>query len=202
MTAVASAPPVERTSRGALHIAAPALISVATLVVLSLLVTWGWGQPERFGSVEVYRRVMDAAVFLRLGPAFFSAIVVYPAMRLRGASIVIAGAGAVSSAIAFGVIGAIGALTFFPPLQAAYYVINPMAVAAIGSQIAWSAVGEVFVRWRRDRVALRSWRLWGAIVAIAVAGFALCYVGVIWDGGRHWFYVWMRGFMIMFGTGQ
>jgi hypothetical protein len=204
MTGVAVAPAgAEVRPRRLLHIATPALISIATLIVLTAVISWGWGQPDRFGSVEAYRGVMDIAVLARLGPAFMSGVVVYPAMRLRGASIGWAGAGAVASALAFGVIGALQALTFFPPAQAAYYVINPMVVGAIGSQVAWCAVTEPFVRWRRGgRAALTSVRLWAVVAVVAVAGFSLLYIGVIWDGGRHWFYVWIRGFMFLFGTGQ
>ena len=200
MTAVIEAPAGQR--RSAWFIAAPALISVGTIVALTLLITWGWGHPERFGSETLYRGVMDAAVLLRLGPVFMSGIIVWPAMRLRGASIGWAALGTVSSAVAFGVIGALQALTFFPPLQAAYYVLNPMVVGAIGSQIGWMAVGEVFVRWRRGGLAAITPRLLLIVAPIAVVGFTLFYIGVIWDGGRHWFYVWIRGFMALFGTGQ
>lgn len=200
MTAVIEAPVGQR--RSAWFIAAPALISVGTIIVLTLLIAWGWGQPERFGSETLYRGVMDAAVLLRLGPVFMSGIIVWPAMRLRGASIGWAALGTVSSAVAFGVIGALQALTFFPPLQAAYYVLNPMVVGAIGSQIGWMAVGEVFVRWRRGGLAALTPRLLLIVAPVAVVGFTLFYIGVIWDGGRHWFYVWIRGFMALFGTGQ
>jgi len=192
---------VERR-RSAWSIAAPALISVGTLVFLTLVISWGWGQPERFGSETLYRAVMDAAVLLRLGPIFMSGIIVWPAMRLRGASIRWAAIGTIASAIAFGVIGAIQALTFFPPLQAAYYVFNPMVIGAVGSQIGWMAVGEVFVRWRRGGRAALTPRLFAIAGPLAIAGFSLFYIGVIWDGGRHWFYVWIRGFMALFGTGQ
>lgn len=192
---------VERR-RSAWFIAAPALISVGTLLVLTIVISWGWGQPARFGSETAYRTVMDAAVLLRLGPVFLSGIIVWPAMRLRGASIGWAVLGTSASAIAFGVIGAVQALEFFPPLQAAYYVLNPMVVGAIGSQIGWMAVGEVFVRWRRGGRAALTPRLFAVLAPVAVVGFSLFYVGVIWDGGRHWFYVWIRGFMALFGTGQ
>ena len=197
-----SSPP-RRPARAIVHLAAPAGISVATLVALTIVIEWGWGHPERFGSVDAYRAVMDAAVLARIGPAFLSAIIVYPVMRLRGASMGWAALGAVSSALAFGLFGALLALRFFPPGQALYYALNPMVVAAIGSQVAWSAVAEIFVRWRvAGRAGLRDRRLWVAVSVVALAGFALLYVGVIWDGGRHWFYVWIRGFMMLFGTGQ
>lgn len=185
------------------HIAAPAIISVATIVVLTLVITWGWGQPERFGSDGLYRAVMNIAVLARLGPVYLAALIVWPAMRLRGASIPWAAVGALSSALTFGIVGAIGSLTYFPPAQAAYYVLNPMVVAAMGSQIGCSAIGEVYVRWRRGGLpALRSGRFWGVATPIGIAGFVLFYVGVIWDGGSHWFYLWIRGFMALFGTGQ
>lgn len=180
--------------------AVPALISLGTLIFLTIIISWGWGQPERLGGA--YRGVMDAAVFLRLGPIFMSGIIVWPAMRLRGASIAWAATGTLASAVAFGVIGSLQALTFFPPMQAAYYVINPMVFGAIGAQIGWMATGEVFVRWRRGGRAAITSRILAIVAPIAVIGFTMFYVGVIWDGGRHWFYVWIRGFMWLFGTGQ
>lgn len=188
---------------GAWRIATPAIISVATLLVLTVVVDRLWGRPEAFPSVSTYRSVMDAAVLLRVGPAFLSALIVWPAMRLRGATIGWAAIGSLSSAVAFGVLGTLQALTFFPPAQAAYYAINPMVVGAIGSQIGWCALGEVFVRWRRGgRAALRQRRLWAVVMPVALAGFTLFYVGVVWDGGRHWFYIWMQGFTLLFGAGQ
>ena len=182
------------------HIAVPALISVVSLLVITLAVDRSWGDPQRFPSVGAYRSFMDALVLLRVGPAFLSALVVWPAMRLRGASMGWAAVGAVSSAVAFGLLGGIQALTFFPPAQAAYYVINPMVVGAIGSQIGCCALGEVFVRWRRG--GLRQWRFWVVAALVAAGGFSLFYLAIVWDGGRHWFYIWMQGFTLLFGTGQ
>lgn len=198
MTALASQ--LVATQRSRWSTAVPAFISLATLVLLTLIITWGWGEPERLGVA--YRWVMDAAVFLRLGPVFMSGIIVWPAMRLRGASIPWAAAGTIASAVAFGIIGAFQALTFFPPLQAAYYSFNPMVIGAIGAQVGWMAVGELFVRWRQGGVRAISARVLAIAAPLAVVGFTLFYVGVIWDGGRHWFYVWIRGFMWLFGTGQ
>ena len=201
MTAI----PAARTTQhaGAWHVAMPAIISVGTLIVLTVVVDRTWGDPQDFPTVDAYRHFMDAVVLLRVGPAFLSALIVWPAMRLRGASIGWAAVGALSSAVVFGLLAAVQALTFFPPAQAAYYAINPMVVGAVGSQIGCSVVGELFVRWRRGGAsALGSWRLWAACVPVAAVGFSLFYVGIIWDGGRHWFYVWIQGFSMLFGTGQ
>lgn len=185
------------------HIAAPALVSIATLVFLTLLIDRTWGRPEDFPSVDAYRFVMDLAVLAKVGPAFLSALIVWPAMRLRGATLAWAAVGALSSAIVFGVLGALQALTFFPAAQAAYYGLNPMVIGACGSQVACSALGEVYVRWRRGGItALRDGRLWLVALGIAAAGFAVFFVAIVWDGGRHWFYVWIQGFMMVFGDGQ
>ena len=201
MTAIPAARTTQRA--GAWHVAMPAIISVGTLIVLTVVVDRTWGDPQDFPTVDAYRHFMDAVVLLRVGPAFLSALIVWPAMRLRGASIGWAAVGALSSAVVFGLLAAVQALTFFPPAQAAYYAINPMVVGAVGSQIGCSVVGELFVRWRRGGAsALGSWRLWAACVPVAAVGFSLFYVGIIWDGGRHWFYVWIQGFSMLFGTGQ
>ncbi len=201
MTTIEDVPAIAK-GRSVISIAVPALISIASFLVLTAVVSWGWGQPDRFGSDDVYRGVMDAAVLLRLGPAFLSGIIVYPAMRFRGASITWAVIGTLSSALVFGIVGAIQALTFFPALQAAYYVFNPMVIASLGAQVGWVALGEMFVRWRRQGIAGWTPRLLAVVLVSVVVGFGFFYVGVIWDGGRHWFYVWIRGYMWLFGTGQ
>ena len=195
---------VQATPRaGFWHVAAPALISIATLVALTILIDRTWGQPEDFPTTDASRFTMNLAVLAKVGPAFLSALIVWPMMRLRGATMPWAAAGALSSAIAFGVLGALQALTFFPPAQAAYYGLNPMVIGALGSQVACSALGEVYVRWRRGgAAALRDAGLWLIALAVAAAGFTLFFIAIAWDGGRHWFYVWIQGFMLVFGDGQ
>jgi hypothetical protein len=113
-----------------------------------------------------------------------------------------AAVGTLATPVAFAVLSAVGHLTYFPPAEAAYYALNPIVLGALGAQCAWAAVGEVFVRWRRGgRAALTAPMLLVA-GAVVLLGLGLLYAGVIWDGGKHVFYLWMTGFTAIFGTGQ
>lgn len=188
--------------RASLHVAAPALISVLTLLALTAVISWGVGHPERFLSPAVYDATLSAATLARLGPIFFSGLLVCPAMRLRGATMKWSLAGTFVTPAVFALLSGVGQLRYFPPAEAAYYIVNPMFVAAFGAQCAWAAAGEMFVRWRRAGWGDVSGRPLVVALMIAICGLALLYTGVIWDGGKHMFYLWMSGYTALFGTGQ
>ena len=78
---------------------APALISVATLVVIDLLLATLVGRP--WGPA--YPLSMDALVLARMGPLFFSGLIVWPAMRARGATPVQAAVGIMATPLIFAV---------------------------------------------------------------------------------------------------
>ena len=171
----------------------PALISLAAFlvidVVLATLVDRPWG--------PAYPLSMDALVLARMGPLFFSGLIVWPAMRARGATPLQASIGILATPLIFAVVSGWRAATFFPPLEAAYYATNPIVVGAIGAQVSSAGVGAlVYGLWRA-----RDWRLgwsWAPMVAI-VAGTAVTTVAVIWDGGQHLFYPWVLLYGRLFG---
>ncbi|MEY3732915.1 MAG: hypothetical protein RL347_274 [Actinomycetota bacterium] len=170
-------------------IALPAIISVSAFLVIDLLlaalVDRPWG--------PAYPPSMDALVLLRMGPLFFSGLVVWPAMRARGASRGQALVGIWATPLAFAVISAWRAVDFFPPLEAAYYGTNPIVIGALGAQLSSAGVGAlVWGLWR-----LRRWSWW-AVVSIAV-GTAATVVAVLWDGGQHLFYPWVLVYGRLFG---
>jgi hypothetical protein len=170
-------------------IALPATISVATFLVIDLLlavlVDRPWG--------PAYPLSMDALVLLRMGPLFFSGLVVWPVMRTRGASRGQALVGIWATPIAFAIISAWRAADFFPPLEAAYYATNPIVVGALGAQLSSAGVGAlVWGVWR-----LRRWSSW-ALLSITV-GTAVTVVAVLWDGGQHLFYPWVLVYGRLFG---
>jgi len=180
----------------------PAAISVGTLLVLTLVIGWGAGHPERFPSDATYDAILSGATLLRLGPVFFSGLIIWPVMRRRGASVGLAAVGTLASPVAFAVLSALGQLTYFPPAEAAYYGLNPVIVAALGGQCAAGAAMEVVARWRRWVPAPLTARAVAAAATVVVLGLAVLYAGVIWDGGKHMFYLWMSGYTALFGTGQ
>ena len=172
---------------------APALISAATLVVidvlLATLVDRPWG--------PAYPLSMDALVLARMGPLFFSGLVVWPAMRARGATPLQAAIGIMATPLIFALLSGWRAATFFPPLEAAYYATNPIVVGAIGAQVSSAGVGALVYGLWRARDWRRGWS-WGPVVAI-VAGTAVTTVAVIWDGGQHLFYPWVLLYGRLFG---
>lgn len=182
---------VTRSRWGPWAVATPAVISVATFLAIDTALALLVGRP---GS-SAYPFTMDALVLLRLGPLFFSGLLVWPIMRARGASRVQAGFGILATPIAFSIVSGWRALTFFPPLEAAYYATNPMVIGAIGAQLSSAGVGALaYGIWRARRVTFT----WSPLVAI-VAGTAVTFVAVMWDGGQHLFYPWVLLYGRIFG---
>ena len=211
--------PVRPRSAGApraWHLAVPAVISVAAFLAIDLVLAALVGRP--WGPA--YPLTMDALVLARLGPLFFSGLIVWPAMRARGATRGQAIIGILATPLAFAIVSGLRAVAFFPPLEAAYYATNPMVVGAIGAQVSSAGLGALaYGIWRARRArasespspaSVRSpsagstsppagsgWS-WGPVIAI-VGGTALTVYAVIWDGGQHLFYPWVLLYGRLFG---
>lgn len=178
------------------HIAVPAVISVAAFLVIDLFLAGLVGRP--WGPA--YPLTMDALVLARMGPLFFSGLVVWPAMRARGANRVQAAMGIIATPVAFAIVSGWRAADFFPPLEAAYYATNPIVVGALGAQVSSAGVGALaYALWRAHKAG--AWRTgwpWSPVLAI-VGGTAVTVVAVIWDGGQHLFYPWVLLYGQLFG---
>ena len=185
-----------RDGAGAWHLAVPAVISVAAFLVIDLLLAALVGRP--WGPA--YPLSMDALVLARMGPLFFSGLIVWPAMRARGATRLQAAIGILATPVAFAIVSGWRAADFFPPLEAAYYATNPIVVGALGAQVSSAGVGTlIYALWRAHKAG--SWRTgwsWSPLAAIA-AGTAVTLVAVIWDGGQHLFYPWVLLYGQLFG---
>lgn len=197
-----------RRAGHAWHLAVPAVISVATFLVIDLLLAALVGRP--WGPA--YPLTLDALVLARMGPLFFSGLVVWPAMRARGATRVQATIGILATPVAFAIVSGWRAADFFPPLEAAYYATNPIVVGALGAQVSSAGVGALaYALWRARRARAtapgevgastqtrpRGWS-WSPIAAI-VGGTAVTAVAVLWDGGQHLFYPWVLLYGRLFG---
>ena len=93
------------------HLAAPATISVATFLAIDLVLAALVGRP--WGPA--YPVTMDALVLLRMGPLFFSGLIVWPAMRARGATPTQATIGILATPLVFAIVSGWRAAAFFPP---------------------------------------------------------------------------------------
>lgn len=187
------APPV-LPRRPGWQIAVPAVISVATFLTIDLILAAMVGRP--WGPA--YPASMDALVLLRMGPLFFSGLIVWPAMRARGASRAQAVIGIWSTPIAFAIVSAWRAADFFPPLEAAYYATNPMVVGALGAQLSSAGVGALlWALWRRRTVPGSPVSPWAAVSVVVGTGITV--FAVLWDGGQHLFYPWVLLYGRLFG---
>ena len=199
MNAVGAPSPASAQVRHTLYLAAPAIVSVTTYLALDLVLASRAGRPEDFWSVEGYRLTMNLAVLLRMGPLFFSGLLVWPVMRARGAPWWGAALGILATPLAFAAVSGIRAAAFFPPLEAAYYATNPVVVGAIGAQVATAGIGALLWRWHAAgwRTPPWGWWSWGAVMAFA-AGILTTFVAVQWDGGQHLFYPWILVYRALF----
>ena len=170
-------------------IAVPAIICVATFLVIDVMLASLVGRP--WGPA--YPITMDALVLLRMGPLFFAGVVIWPVMRARGASRVQALLGIWATPFVFALASAWRAADFFPPLEAAYYATNPIVIGAFGAQLSSAGVGAL--AWSLQRARHWSWSAAGAVVV----GTTVTVVAVVWDGGQHLFYPWVQVYGHLFG---
>ena len=200
MSAAAEPAPASGDTRAlgrTLHLGVTAAISVVAFLVIDLVLAGLVGRP--WGPA--YPMTMDALVLLRMGPLFFSGLIVWPAMRARGATRAQATIGILATPVAFAIVSGWRAAAFFPPLEAAYYATNPIVIGAIGAQVASAGVGALAYsiwRARRTRTTSSSRWSWWPVVAV-VAGTGLTVFAVMWDGGQHLFYPWVLLYGRLFG---
>lgn len=196
MTAVA----VHRPSDASPAVGSVVLALVPALIVAgtSFLVGGFAGRWESFGSVGGYQAVMNLGVLARFFGMFVAVIAVWGVLRSRSAPQWLLGLAIVSGPIAYSVSAFWGAAQFFPIGEAAYYAVNPMAVAAVAGQCAMAGVGEGVWRWRSHRrgnsAPALSWR----IAAVVVVGLLVVFVTVLWQGGVPYFYWYQRGYLLLF----
>lgn len=171
----------------------PALVVVAT----SWFVYTFAGDYETLG--RLYRPLMNAAVLLRMFGMFGSVLLVWGALRTRGAGRGLLALAILSGPVAYGIVAAIVETSYFPLGQALYYGINPMFVAAIAGQCAAAGVGEALWRWlSRRRGRQVKWPVTGGVLAAIIGGLAVVFFTVLFQGGVPFFYVYQRGYLLLF----
>lgn len=174
-----------------------ALVPAAIVLVASIFVKVFAGRYEVLGSA--YAPLLNGGVLLRAFGMFASVVLVWGTLRSRGASRGVLALAILSGPVAYGVTAAIDALAYFPAGQAAYYGINPIAIATVAGQCAAAAVAEVAWRWwsrRRGRETGSpvTWR----IATVFGAGLLTVFFTVLYQGGVPFFYVYQRGYMLLF----
>lgn len=167
---------------------AAALLPALVFALSDLVVTVWSGRPEALGS-PLYHLLLPAAALGRFAGMFVLAGAAWWLLRRAGSARGWRVLGVISGPLAYSLSAMWHVLSYFPTGQAAYYGLNPLVVAAVGSSIATAAVAEML--WRR-RPAI-------GLLGLAALGWAVLWATVLWDGGVHWFYVYQQGFKALFG---
>lgn len=152
------------------------------------------GRVEAFGSVGAYRTTLDAVSLARYALLFAGVLLVWGWLRGRGATTLTRGVALLAAPAAYSLLAFDQATLVFSAGEALYYAVNPVWLAAVGSQAACAGVAELAWRLRHRRVAA-----WWLPAAVIVAGWTVTYATVLWDGGVHWFYVYQQGYRALFG---
>lgn len=176
-----------------------ALVPGLIVALASAVIALGAGKPEAFGSVDVYRAVLNAAVLLRMFGMFIAVVLVWWELRMRGALRGVLALAVVSGPLVYAVLAFFNSLSFFPPAEAAYYMVNPLAVASLGSQVGFASLVEVL--WRGAGKRRGRWQgraLTGGVLAGLVGGFAVLYLAVLHAGGTTGFYLFGAGYRLLF----
>lgn len=175
-----------------------ALVPAFIVLGTSALVGGLAGKPDAFGVVRVYQVVMDVAVVMRFFGMFVSVIVVWGLLRSRHAPRGLLGVAVLGGPVAYAFTAFLGASQFFPLGPAAYYGVNPMFVAAVGSQCALAAVAEALWRWRQRSRGVEQQVLTLRLAAVVVGGLAVLFFTVLWQGGVPFFFWYQRGYLLLF----
>lgn len=171
-----------------------ALMPVPLLVVADVAQRSLAGRPGDFGSVAAYRMTLDGISLARYGVLFAGTLLVWGWLRRREAGVPIRVLAVLSAPMTYSVLAFWQADVYFTTGEAAYYAVNPVWLAALGSQAAVAGLGEVLWRGVRRRPRPPGW--WPLLAM--VSGWSLLYATVLWDGGVHWFYVYQQGYRLLF----
>jgi hypothetical protein len=169
----------------------PGLIVAATSLVLR-----GAGTVDPFGSVGLYRAVMNAAALGRFFGLFVAVVLVWGWLRAAGASRWLLALAVVSGPLVYAVTAVAGVIGYFPVGEAFYYGLNPLTVAGIGAQCGFAGLAEVAWRWRSSRWESRV--VTPGVIAAVVLGFGVLFFTVLFRGGVAYFFIYQRGYEVLF----
>ncbi|MGC9332512.1 MAG: hypothetical protein ACP5JJ_00060, partial [Anaerolineae bacterium] len=155
--------------------------------------------PAWIQDPQAYRLFMNAGHVLLYAAYSLSALVLYPVLYFRGASLPERVLGCYVTPLAYVLKEVIRVNQYFTVGESLYYVCTSIVAGGLLLQVGLIGGGELISRVlyrRRYGVAMRV-VTWQPLVAVAVAAGAL-YVMLIWDGGVHYFYLFQEGYKLLF----
>lgn len=177
----------------------PAIIAAAVWLLVDVLLNQVIGGPFASHSYGSYRTLANILAGARFGLVFLGALFIYPAMFVLGAKPAERIVGSYSIVLAYTLTAMVRSTAFFSVGKAIFYGFNQMASSNLVFQICLMCLAEMACRWwyrRRYNEPVRIVR-WGHVLGIVI-GAAGLYVGLFWEGGVHWFYVYQELYKLLF----
>lgn len=172
-----------------------ALVPGIIVAIASVVLRWA-GDVTPFGSVGLYRLVMNAAAIGRFFGLFVAVVLVWGLLRSRAAPRWVLALAVLSGPAVYAITAVAGVIGYFPTPEAFYYALNPLTVAGIGAQCGFAALAELVWRWRSPQWQARVPT--GGVWLVAVAGFAVLFFTVLYRGGVVYFFIYQRGYEVLF----
>ncbi len=176
-----------------------ALVPGLIVLACSLVLTLGVDRVDAFGSVDLYRAVMNVAALGRFFGLFVAVALVWGWLRSGRASRPLLVLAILSGPATYAVTAVIDVAQYFPLGEALYYGVNPLTIAGVGAQTGTAAVCEAAWRWWRGRRGEQTApAITVGLVATAVVGYAVLYFAVIFRGGVAYFFIYQQGYLLLF----
>lgn len=175
------------------------LLPVAIPLAIWLLLHLVTRDPGWIRDPQAYRSFMNVGHVLLYAAYALSALVLYPVLYFRGASLPERVLGCYVAPLAYVTKEVIRVNQYFTVGESLYYVLTSIIMGGLLLQVGFIGAGELISRLlyrRRFGVAVQV-VTWQPLAGIAVAAGAL-YVMLVWDGGVHYFYLFQEGYKLLF----
>jgi hypothetical protein len=167
---------------------------LAYLILFAIAGNLGWIE-----NPVLYRALTNLAHVLLYAAYALSALVLYPVMYFRGASLGERVAGCYTAPLVYVLKEIIRVTAFFSLGESLYFALSQIVLGALLMQLGFMGGAEIVSRviYRRRYAVAVKVVTWGPLLGIAVTIAAL-YVMLFWEGGVHYFYVYQEGYKLLF----
>ncbi len=154
----------------------------------------GW-----IANAHLYRLLMNSGHVLLYAAYGLSALVLYPVMVFRGASLRERVLGCYITPLAYVLKEVIRVTAYFTLGESLYYALSPIVLGALVLQLGFMGLADIACRARyRQRYGEPVKLVTGVALAGIIIALASFYVLLLWDGGVHYFYFYQQGYKLLF----